>query len=601
MADAPFLVADLPAGLYEPGVYVTVRTDGDVGLSAPNNRCLLLGYMSTGGTGVPDAPYRALSQSDVDANYRAYSQIAHMYAAAKSQIPVGAEVYCVGLLEPSGGTAQVLNVEITGEPSAGVLSAATTAAAADTLTIKYRGRGPSVSFKAGDSFEAIATAFETAWNLIEDAPAVIGRSTAALTFTARHKGLFDDGALEVSFASKGASGVAAKLGTITFSGVAGVATTGGATLTMGAKTASISIVDTGTAAASGTSLVNKLLTAAYPVRAAQPGTPTGVVTLFYANGRPIRPLSVSIALSGVTTQTATAAVGTVGAGVPTLTSALANLGASEDAYRAWALSYTSTSELSSTATHIEAESGVAEGSKGQVAIFCLTNSSAAMSAANIPTATTPRLDSSARYVPMWAQTAGNAGWELAARYAAAVAAEAYIARNFNGLELIGSDSAPVVPIHPLDRPTRDERNAAIGLRHSPVSVNSNGNMAVIWAGTSYKPKGFKDAKLKKLSARLTLDYYIYDLANTLTSQFAGKKIKTSSPARTGNATTPAAVEEAVYRWTKRLDDADLFDGAEAKRDSIRAAVVVSPTRIDVNVPFCPPADLDIVAVSGIQE
>ena len=70
-----------------------------------------------------------------------------------------------------------------------------------------------MSFKAGDSFEAIATAFETAWNLIEDAPAVIGRSTAALTFTARHKGLFDDGALEVSFASKGASGVAAKLGT----------------------------------------------------------------------------------------------------------------------------------------------------------------------------------------------------------------------------------------------------------------------------------------------------------------------------------------------------------------------------------------------------
>jgi hypothetical protein len=57
----------------------------------------------------------------------------------------------------------------------------------------------------------------------------------------------------------------------------------------------------------------------------------------------------------------------------------------------------------------------------------------------------------------------------------------------------------------------------------------------------------------------------------------------------------------VYRWTQNLDDADLFDGAEAKRDAIRAAVVVSPTRIDVNVPFCPPADLDIVAVTGVQE
>lgn len=602
MADAPFQIADLPAGLYEPGVYVTVRTDGDVGLSAPNNRCLLIGYMATGGTGVPDAPYRCLSQNDVDANYKSYSQIAHMYAAAKSQIPLGAEVYCVGLLEPSGGTAQILNVEITGEPSAaGVLSSATTAAAADTLTIKYRGRGPSVSFKAADDFATIATAFKTAWDLMDDAPAVCGRSSAALTFTARHKGLYDDGALEVSFASKGASGVAAKLGTIAFSGIAAVATTGGATLTMGAKTAATTIADTDAAATSGTGLVNKLLTAAYPVRAAQPGTPTGTVTLFYANGRPIRPLSVSIALSGVTTQTATASVGTVGVGVPTLTNALLNLGTSDDAYRAWALSYTSTTELSSTATHIEAESAVAEGSKGQVAIFCLTNSAAAMSAANIPTATTPRLDSSARYVPMWAQTAGNAGWELAARYAAAVAAEAFIARNFNGLELKGSDSAPIVSIHPLDRPTRSERNDAIGLRHSPVSVNGNGNMAVIWGGTSYKPKGFKDAKLKKLSARLTLDYYIFDLANTLTSQFSGKKIKVSSPARTGNTTTPQAVEEAVYRWCKRLDDADLFDGAEAKRDAIKAAVVVSPTRLDVNVPFCPPADLDIVAVTGVQE
>ena len=44
-----------------------------------------------------------------------------------------------------------------------------------------------------------------------------------------------------------------------------------------------------------------------------------------------------------------------------------------------------------------------------------------MAAANIPTATTPRLDSSRRYPILWAQSAGNAGWELAARYAAEIA------------------------------------------------------------------------------------------------------------------------------------------------------------------------------------
>jgi hypothetical protein len=57
----------------------------------------------------------------------------------------------------------------------------------------------------------------------------------------------------------------------------------------------------------------------------------------------------------------------------------------------------------------------------------------------------------------------------------------------------------------------------------------------------------------------------------------------------------------VYRWIKRLDDADLFDGAEAKRDAIKAAIIVSPTRIDVNVPFSPLADLNIIAVQGIVQ
>ena len=51
-----------------------------------------------------------------------------------------------------------------------------------------------MSFKAGDSFSH-RRRLETAREPIEDALVVIGRSTAALTFTACHKGLSDDGAL----------------------------------------------------------------------------------------------------------------------------------------------------------------------------------------------------------------------------------------------------------------------------------------------------------------------------------------------------------------------------------------------------------------------
>ena len=112
----PFSVANLPAGLKEPGVYVTVRTDGDPGLSAPNNRCLILGYMASGGTATADQPIRVLSQDQADAEFRSYSMLAHAYAAAKRQVPVGCEVWCLPLQEPASGTAQIVNVEIVGEP-----------------------------------------------------------------------------------------------------------------------------------------------------------------------------------------------------------------------------------------------------------------------------------------------------------------------------------------------------------------------------------------------------------------------------------------------------------------------------------------------------
>ena len=333
MADTPFITANLPAGLLEPGVYVEVRRDGDPGISAPSNRCLVTGYMGAGGTGVANEPYRALSQDDVDAKFRSNSMISHAYSACKAQVPIGAEIWLLPLLAPSGGTAAVVKFEITGEPVAGVLSTATAAAAADTMFVRYRGRGVNVGIKAGDDWATIATTFKTLWDALDGAPATCTRSSAELSLTNPHLGAYDNGALEVSFASKGASGVAAFLGTVTFAGTAGVASAGTYTLTVSGKTIQATIVDTSTAAQSATAVVNKFLTTTYPIRAAQLASPDGVVKLFYVNGRPVRPLGVAGTLAGVTTQTATLARGTAGAGVPTLTDALTTLGASDDAYQ----------------------------------------------------------------------------------------------------------------------------------------------------------------------------------------------------------------------------------------------------------------------------
>lgn len=593
----PFSVANLPAGVLEPGVYVG-ESVGDVGPSAPGKACLIFGYMSAGGTGTVNMPVRATSQADVDAAFRPYSMISHAYAAAKSQIPVGAEVWLCPLSEPSGGTAQVVNITFQGEPVAGVLSTATAAAAADTVSVRLRGRGVNVGIKAGDTWANIATNVKAALDAIEGLQVTVGISTGTITLTSRHKGLFDDGAVEVSFASRGASGCAASLGTMVVANAAGG--TGTVVVAMGSKSATVSVTSGDTAIVTGSAIVAKLNSDAYPIRAAQPSSASGTVTLFFVNGRPVRPLSVSSTETGITTQTVTDSVGTAGAGVPTLTSALANLAASADVYKVFSPFWTSTSECSSLVTHIEAEAAIPV-LKGQIVVFpALTGSYSVVSAANLPAATTPKMTATARHSVLWAQAAPNAGWELSARLAAAIAAESVVQRNWNGFEFVGSDAAPLVAIHPADLPTRDERNQSIALRHSPITVNGSGSMALVWGGNAYAPKGFKDSKFCKISDRLTRDYMIKDLISRC-EYLTTKKVKLSGAPRTAQAVDMASVKALVYRICKDWDDRDIFDGAVAARDAIMAAVVTDPKRIDINAICRTLADIDIVAFNLVAE
>ena len=81
----PFSIANLPAGLKEPGFYVSVDTSGDLGVAQSVTRALIWGYKGAGGTYPTDAPQRALSQSEVDVGCQPWSQLSHAYAAARAQ------------------------------------------------------------------------------------------------------------------------------------------------------------------------------------------------------------------------------------------------------------------------------------------------------------------------------------------------------------------------------------------------------------------------------------------------------------------------------------------------------------------------------------
>jgi len=599
--------AKLPAGLEQPGVYVTLVSGSDPGLSTPSKTCLIWGYKTTGYPGATDAPVSAISQGQVASDFGPSSMLAQRYAAARAQQPYGAEILLLPLSEPAGGTASAITITIEGEPASGVLSAATAAASADTVWLGMRGRGVWVDFKKGDTFAAIAAAIETKWADLASAPAALVRVGAALTLTAPHKGAFDNGAVECSFVSKGTSGVAASVGTVTVAGVAGGV--GTVQLKLGRSTPTVAIAGGETAVQTGNKILAAINGSSYPVRLAQPSVATGVLTVFLVNGRAVRPLGFSSTETGIAPQTVTDAFGTQGMGVPAISAALSNLSAYDVAIKSWAPFWTQVAELGSLATHIEAQAMVPL-QKGQNAVIGSTVPFADLAATNLATATSPRLDSSTRYPIVWAQLAPNADWEFNVRLCAAIAGEEYQGRNWNGFEFRGAEDAPLVPIHPADRPTLDpdEQNAAIATyRTAPVTVNSAGRLAITWGGNSYKPKGFKDAKLRKIATQITIDYLRSDLRNYLESRLGSsspggaKKIKVLSEPRTAYSTTPEEVKKLVFVWMKRADDADLFDGAEAKKGAIEAAVLVSPTRIDVNVPISTLADLDVVSAVGVIE
>jgi phage tail sheath gpL-like len=596
-------IVQLPAGLKLPGVYTTVILNSDGGVAAPNSRVLIWAYMGAGGTATPNVPFQAFSKSQVDAAVRSWSMASHAYAAAKSALPegIGAEFYIVPMLEPSGGTAQTKKVKFLAAPSAGVTGTATAAAAADTCTITYRGRGGSFAVKVSDNWATIATNAQTMLNAISDFPATISISTDTLTLTARHKGAFDDGALQVDFANAASSGCAASPGTLTFSGTAGVG--GTCTLNLGVGLTSFAVTAADTAIVSAGNAVTAIRADAYQNDAAQPGTPDGSVTLYYITGRPCRPITATLG-GGVTVQTLTVSCDTVGTGTPAaqVASALNKLNSDENAYKCWSVFFPDSTSLSSVVSTVEAQNAVGTLEKTQMVFLVTTGNLTSLVSANIPASTTPAMTSSAAYAIGFYQGHPNAGWEIAARCAAVVAAQPYVAKNYNGTRLPTNAAVPFGVPHKADRASRDDLNTATAqYNHFPLAVDSGGYNAIVRSNNTYRSQGYNDQAMQKWSCFLTCGFFRADLAADLKLAFGDKSIKTLSDPRTTNTVKPLGVKARVYERIDRWDNLDLFDGAAAVRDAIMAGTFVSPNRIDIQAPFRTVKDIDQIVVAGIQE
>lgn len=596
-----FTTVDLPAGLKLPGVYTKVFLNSDGGAAAVSNKCLLFAYMGAGGLATMNVPFQALGKSMVDAQCKSWSMASHMYAAAKSALPsgIGADIYIVPLTEPSGGTKQTRKIIFCGKPTGGVTSTATAAAAADTCTITYRGRGGSFGISTGDTWATIATNAKAMLDAISDLPCTVAISTETLTLSSRHKGLFDDGAVQVDFANAAASGCAASCGSITYTGTAGVG--GTASLRLGVAATSFSVTASDTAIVSAGHCVTAIRADGYQNDAAVPAVPSdGVVTLYYVTGRPCRAISATLG-GGVTVQTVAAACDVPGTGSPSVSSSMDKLSSDENAYKAWAAFFQDTTSLSAAVTTIENAEAVGTLEKGQMLFLCSTGSLVDIAAAALPASTTPAMTSSARYAVGYYQGHPNAGWEIAARVAAVVAAQSNLNQNFNGFRLLTNSAVPFGVPHKADRASRSDLNTAIAsYYHFPLAVDSGGYNSIVRSNTTYLAQGLDDRALEKWSCRLMLDFFRADLRANLFLKFGSKSIKQFSDPRTTNCVRPDGVKAAVYSCISRWDGLDYFDGAEAVRDAIMAGVLVSPNRIDVEAPFRTVKDLDQLVVAGIQ-
>lgn len=587
-----FATSGLPVNYRVPGVYISLEIGSELGSVLPNKRQLVWGYAPATSTKPMNVPWLPGTSQEVRSAHKDYAHITHAYEAAKSQLKagVGAEIWVLPIPEPAGGTAATHFVEFMASPAGGVLGTNTAALTPDTCTVKFRGRGTSFGIDVGDTFATIATKAKTALDAVADLPVLITRVGAKLTATDRLKGEHgNDMPVQVTFSSKGVSGVAASPGVIEFTGTATGA--GSAVVGLSAHSATVTIGATNTVIQSAQALLAKLRSDGYCVDAAIPGTPTdGKVTLFYRDGRQAH--RIDAALVAVTGQTVAAAVGVLGVGVPDLTAALLKL-KSLPAFRVHSVFFEDATSWSAMTNHVESEAAVPK-QKRQIVMGCTTVRGEVARAANLPDATTPKLTASPRYLYLWEQGAVQSGFELSARAAALLASQDYQAPNLNGERLNTDNGVPLGTPDQGDRPTDDEINTMISTYYmAPIGVDADGYNAIVGAFTTYKAASTRDIKYSKVSAIFAVDYMADDLRAFLGKRFKNKSLKPNGEPRSTRTVhtdqVVSAVIERMYTWDQ---DLDIYDGAKEMAPAVMAAVLQVPNRCNIAVPLRPVADLD---------
>jgi phage tail sheath gpL-like len=562
---------NLPSNWRVPGIYISLDLRGSsAGIGTLAKRILLVGHKTATGIAPLNTVVQILGQSNANLLFGQGSDLARQHKATLAQIGSGmADIFAIVVPEPVGGVQSTHLITFIGN-----------AQGAGAVEIAICGLTTTVAIANLDTAATIAANAAAAINAeLPDAPVTAQANGPTVTLTYRHAGLVGND-LPVMVTFSGNTGVQASPGSISFNGL-GVGA-GSVVVDIGATAVQAAINSNDTGINIAQSLAQAFAADAYPCTAAATGA--GVLTLYYAPDRGVH--RISAAIFTTTAVSVALAVGTLGAGQPTLTQSLGNV-ASQSAFGCWASGFVDAQSLSAMAAHIEA---YADGLRQKDQELFIASTDALATAAAIAPNTTPALSSSPRYAIGWCADSPEQAYELAARMAACVCVEDYYPYNYDGQPLETDDTTPLLLPHVNSRPDDGECNAALNLGLTPLVADEVlGQLVILSDRTTMQTQ---DDRLWGWGTIRTLAFYRADLRAFLKQRFPNKSLKLTGVPRTAYTVNLESIRDAVLERIRQWDNADLFDGVDAIKDE----VTVSPnatnrTRIDIFVPCKPPQKL----------
>lgn len=593
---------NLTSGAMLPGFYGWIDYNAQGSGTAPTKRCLIWGFVGASAQRTPNYPFLPSSQQDANDGAQQGSDLARAYAAAISQPEAqDAEVWLLPIVAPSGGTASTysLKVILTGSnpTKAGVIQG----------WIASR-QLPAVGFTTSDTANTIAAQLAAQVATVLDLPIVnIVATGAVVSFTYRHKGLTGED-LPMRFNVTTGAGVKLSPGTLTIATNAGAA--GSIRVSQGSTAVSTTLAGTETPAQAATLVAAAFNADTYALTAAVDAVTNSNVNLFFQNDRDVRRITAAVitttgmtvdlgsgATDGTGSSSSTTANGTQGAGLPTISGALANLSSPAMFFRSWSSPWKDTTTLSAMASQIEAQSGGGLTGQKQQTLTVVSSDAASVAGAIAPACGPDLTQTPPHYAIGWAPEVPVQEYEIAARVAVARASKWIDAPqfNWNGFQLKGSSSAPLLT--PAVTQTPDALNSALRTYAlAPIAKGTSGLLEITKGRTTSLSA---DLRLWSWSCEAQAAYHFVDLAQFLQSRFQGCSIvRYSEPRAPGlfdSNSVIAATQERMRYWEGQGN----YDGAALLAPAVKATPnAQNPYRVDVDFPESPVLDLDQIVFVG---